>query len=142
MHARSIPAPQAQSVPLLAGIDLARNTFQVCMSPAPGQAVRNRGCSRAQFMQLLSTLPAGTVIAFEACGSCHYWARRCTMLGLMPRIIPASVIHSLNQASKDDRSDAWTITGSPGGLPSRVYWQAARLLTAHLPLGGLQGVRA
>lgn len=100
MHPDAAALPQPPDPPPVLGVNLAKNVFQVCMTAAGGQPPRNRTYSRDNFMKLLGRLPPGSTVAFEACGSCHYWARYCTALGLTVRVIPASVIHSLNMASR------------------------------------------
>ena len=45
---------------------------------------------RDAFAAWLAQVPAGTVVAMEACTSAHHWARRCHEHGLQPRLMVRS----------------------------------------------------
>ena len=58
-----------------------------------------------------------TVVALEACGSSHYWARELTALGHSVRLIPPQYVKPYVKRGKNDRNDAEAIceaTGRPG----------------------------
>ncbi|MBL8433865.1 MAG: IS110 family transposase, partial [Zoogloea sp.] len=44
-----------------------------CVADCAGRIVERREFNRAGFLTWLGTLPAGTVIGMEACGSAHHW---------------------------------------------------------------------
>jgi len=59
----------------------------------------------------LAQLPAGTIVAMEACSGAHYWARCCRELGLQPRVMAAQFVTPFRKSarSKNDRNDAEAI---------------------------------
>src|SRR5438445_13832229 len=59
----------------------------------------------------LVQLPAGMLVAMEACSGAHDWARRCLELGLQPRLMAAQFVTPFrkSQRSKNDRNDAEAI---------------------------------
>jgi transposase len=66
------------------GVDLAKCVFAVCEADAAGRVVRRREFKHDAFALHLAQLPAGTVVAMEACSGAHHWARRCLEYGLVP----------------------------------------------------------
>ena len=93
------------------GVDLAKYTFSVCMVDSQGRVQLRRDLRRDAFAAWLVQLPAGTIVAMEACGGGHYWARRCLELGLQPRLMAAQFVTPFrkSQRSKNDRNDAEAI---------------------------------
>lgn len=63
------------------GVDLAKQVFSVCSADAAGR-IQERDLRREAFIQWLPSVPAGTVVAMEACSGAHHWARRCQDYGL------------------------------------------------------------
>ncbi len=59
----------------------------------------------------MAQLPAGTVVAMEACSGALHWARRCLEHGLQPKLITAQFVEPFrkSQAVKNDRNDAEAI---------------------------------
>ncbi len=68
------------------GVDLAKNLFSVCEMDGTGHVLRRRDLKRDAFVLWLAQVPAGTIVAMEACSGAHHWARRCLEYGLRPRI--------------------------------------------------------
>lgn len=93
------------------GIDLAKHVFAACELDRSGRVLRRREFRRDGFAAWLHQLPAGTVVAMEACGSAHHWARRCREAGLAPRLIAAHLVTPFRKsaAGKNDRNDAEAI---------------------------------
>ena len=58
------------------GVDLAKNVFVACVADCTGRIVARREFNRAGFLTRLGTLPVGTVIDMEACGSASPITRR------------------------------------------------------------------
>ena len=56
------------------GIDLAKRSFHLCGMDAQGRRVFSKQVSRAKLAQELANRPP-CLVAMEACGSAHYWAR-------------------------------------------------------------------
>ena len=61
------------------GVDLAKNVFQLHGAAADAAAFRKK-LSRLQFHRFMSVHPH-CVVAMEACGGAHHWAREMERLG-------------------------------------------------------------
>jgi transposase len=93
------------------GVDLAKDLFSVCAVDAAGHVLRRQELRRDAFVLWLAQVPAGTVVAMEACSGAHHWARRCMDHGLQPRLIAAQLVTPFRKrrSSKNDRNDAEAI---------------------------------
>ena len=58
------------------GVDLAKLVIQVHAVDASGRRVVARAFKRDQFLAWCAQLPAGCLVAMEACSSAHHWARK------------------------------------------------------------------
>jgi transposase len=98
------------------GVDLAKYTFSVCVVDSHGRVQLRRDFRRDAFAAWLAQLPAGTIVAMEACSGAHHWARRCLELGLQPRLMAAQFVAPFrkSQRSKNDRNDAEAIATAAG----------------------------
>ena len=74
------------------GADLAKRVIQVHAVDAAGRRVVGRALKREQFMAWCAQLPAGCLVAMEACSSAHHWARKLRSLGLDARLIAANFV--------------------------------------------------
>lgn len=88
------------------GIDLAKDVFEVAISARPGQVTQRRRLTRRQFAQFVETLDPSTTVVMEACGSAHYWARRCQARGAQVRLLPAQHVRPYVRRNKTDQADA------------------------------------
>lgn len=68
------------------GVDLAKNLIQVHAVDASGKVVTNRALKREKFLVWCAELPEGCLVAMEACGSAHHWARKLQALGHTARL--------------------------------------------------------
>lgn len=116
------------------GVDLAKRLFSVCEVDAAGQVLRRKDMGRKAFALWLAQVPVGTVVAMEACGGAHHWARRCLAHGLQPRLMAAQFVSPFrkNAAAKNDRNDAEAIAtaarqGNMRFVPVKSVDQQARL---------------
>lgn len=93
------------------GVDLAKQVFSVCEVESAGRVRRRLELRRDAFAAWLAQLPAGTVVAMEACSGAHHWARRCIEHGLVPRLMAAQFVTPFrkSQRNKNDRNDAEAI---------------------------------
>ena len=66
------------------GVDLAKSVFSVCVVDGAGHVQRRQDLGREALALWLAQVPAGTVVAMEACSGAHHWARRCLEVGLQP----------------------------------------------------------
>lgn len=94
------------------GVDLAKRVIQVHAVDAAGRVVVARAMSRDKFMLWCVQLPAGCVIAMEACSGAHHWGRRLRAMGLRPQLIAAHFVapyRMQGQRGKNDANDAAAI---------------------------------
>lgn len=91
------------------GIDLAKNIFQVCILLEDNSIQSNRKINRIKLLHYLRKLPSGTLVAMEACGSSHYWARTFNNLRLKVKLISAQHVKPFVANQKNDANDALAI---------------------------------
>ena len=116
------------------GVDLAKNAFSVCVVDDTGRVLRRLEFKRAAFALWLVQLPAGTIVAMEACSGAHHWARLCLEHGLVPRLMAAQFVRPFrkNPLAKNDPNDAEAIAtaarqGNMRFVPVKTIDQQARL---------------
>ena len=116
------------------GVDLAKSMFSVCAVDGAGHVQRRQDLGREALALWLAQVPAGTVVAMEACSGAHHWARRCLEVGLQPRLIAAQFVTPFRKSrtSKNDRNDAEAIAtaarqGNMRFVPIKSVEQQARL---------------
>lgn len=90
------------------GIDLAKNVFQVHGVDANEQVMIRKAFRRGQLKVFLHKLEP-TLIAMEACGSAHQWARELTAMGHTVKLIPPQFVKPYVKAHKNDAVDAEAI---------------------------------
>ena len=88
------------------GVDLAKQVIQVHAVDAQGRRVVWRAFKREQFMVWCVQLPAGCLVAMEACSSAHHWARKLRALGLDARLIAGSFVSPYRMEGKSGKNDA------------------------------------
>ncbi len=116
------------------GVDLAKLVFSICMVDAFGHVLQRKDLRRAEFAAWLAQIPAGTVVAMEACSGAHHWGRRCVEYGLVPRLMAAQFVKPFRKSRsvKNDRNDAEAIAtaarqGNMRFVPVKSIDQQARL---------------
>lgn len=116
------------------GVDLAKQVFSVCELDGDGHVLRRQEFKRDAFGVWLAQVPAGTLVAMEACSGAHHWARRCIEHGLQPRLMAAQFVTPFrkNRTAKNDRNDAEAIAtaarqGNMRFVPVKDIDQQARL---------------
>lgn len=90
------------------GIDLAKNIFQLCGLNQANKVQFNRAVKRGRLIDTIRQFP-NSIIAMEACGSAHHWARVFSTLGYTVRLIPAQHVKSFCRGNKNDSNDALAI---------------------------------
>ena len=88
------------------GVDLAKAVIQVHAVDAAGKLVTNRQLSRDKFLPWCAQLPPGCLVAMEACGGSHHWARKLIGLGLSAKIIAAHLVTPYRLQGKRGKNDA------------------------------------
>jgi len=86
-------------------VDLAKEIFEVALANRAGRIVDRKRLTRRQFERFLDGLPADTEVIMEACGTAHYWGRRCQAHGLRPRLLPVQYVRPYVRRNKTDRTD-------------------------------------
>lgn len=89
-------------------IDLAKNVFQVCLFDRHGKVLSNKSIRRAALAKFLVKQPPA-LVAMEACGGSHHWARKAQSLGHQVMIIPPKQVTPYRQGQKTDGNDALAI---------------------------------
>lgn len=87
------------------GVDLAKHVIQVHAVDVAGRRVVGRALKRDHFMAWCAQLPAGCLVAMEACSSAHHWARKLRALGLDARLIAANFVTPYRMEGKSGKND-------------------------------------
>ena len=90
------------------GLDLAKQVMAVHAVDPDGRMVIRRVLRRDQLLAWSAGL-APCVIAMEACGGAHHWARELTRQGHTARIIAAEFVKPFRKSGKNDANDAEAI---------------------------------
>lgn len=90
------------------GLDLAKQVFQVHGADERGRCVLRRQLKRAGVLQFFAKLPR-CIVAMEACGTAHFWAREIAQLGHEVRLLPPAYVKPYVKRGKNDKIDAEAI---------------------------------
>jgi transposase len=90
------------------GLDLAKQVFQVHAADAAGHCVQRKQLKRREVLGYFAKL-APCVVAMEACGTAHYWAREIAKLGHETRLVPPAYVKAYVKRGKNDAIDAEAI---------------------------------
>lgn len=93
---------------IIIGVNLAKNVFQLHGAAADGSVVFRKKLTRVQFHKFMSG-HAACIVAMEACGSAHYWAREVAQMDHEPRLIAPRYVKSFVKRHKNDTADAEAI---------------------------------
>ena len=88
------------------GVDIAKLVIQVHAVDGAGRRVAARAIKREQFVGWCAQLPAGCVVAMEACGGAHHWARQLRAMGLDARLIAAGFVSPYRMQGSGGKNDA------------------------------------
>lgn len=91
-----------------AGLDLAKNVFQVHAIDEAGGIVVRRQLRRTEVLKFFAALPQ-CVVGMEACASAHYWGRELTELGHEVRLMPPAYEKPYVKRGKTDAADTEAI---------------------------------
>lgn len=118
------------------GIDTSKSWFTLHGVTSAGEAVIRENLRRAKVVEYFRKL-APVVVAMEACGGSHHWARQLRALGHEVRLIPPQYVKPYVKRGKNDRIDAAAIceaAGRPGMhvVPIKSQQQQADALVLKL----------
>ena len=98
------------------GLDIAKHVFQLhTVDMATGEII-NVQLKRARVMEHFAN-KVPSLIAIEACGGAHHWARELTALGHSVRLLHAKAVRPFVSGNKTDATDAraiWLAVQQPG----------------------------
>ena len=126
-------------------VDLAKDIFEVALANRGGRIFERKRLTRPQFERFIDGLTPGTHVVMEACGTAHYWGRRCQARDLRVRLLPGQYVRPYVRRNKTDRTDTEALLeanrcGGVAPVPVktveqqtlqvlhrvRTQWQAAR----------------
>ena len=90
------------------GLDIAKRAFHVHGADERGSAIFSRKISRNRVLEFFSS-QSRCIVALEACGGSHYWAREISRLGHEVRLIPPAYVKPFVRRQKNDAIDAEAI---------------------------------
>ncbi len=92
----------------IVGFALAKNVFQLHGAAADGTVLFRKKLTRLQFPRFMAE-QAPCLVAIEACGGAHYWAREMRRLGHDVRLIAPRYVRPFIKRQKNDAADAEAI---------------------------------
>jgi len=98
------------------GLDIAKLVFQLHTVDMGTGEIINVQIKRAKVLEYFVNKPK-CLIAMEACGGAHYWARELLALGHRVRLLHAKVVRPFVSGNKTDATDArgiWLAVQQPG----------------------------
>ena len=90
------------------GLDLAKNVFQAHGACSDGSVAFRMKISRVKLLAFFASVPK-CLVAMEACGAAHHWARQIVALGHEVRLIAPTYVKPFVKRNKNDATDAEAI---------------------------------
>jgi transposase len=93
---------------MMIGVDLAKNVFVLHGASMAGEVQFRKKLPRGQFLRFMGNQPPA-LVAMEACGSAHHWARELMKLGHEVKLIAPQYVRPFVKRQKNDAADAEAI---------------------------------
>lgn len=93
----------------LIGMDISKLYFQVHGADRNGKSTIKKKLYRSEVLTFFGQL-SRCVVAMEACGGAHYWAREIRSLGHEVKLIAPQFVKPYVKSNKNDRADAEAIS--------------------------------
>lgn len=90
------------------GLDIAKTVFHAHGADERGRGVFSKRLTRAKLLAFFAAQPR-CIVALEACGGAHHWARELRALGHEVRLIPPAYVKPFVKRHKNDAVDAEAI---------------------------------
>src|SRR3974390_815746 len=90
------------------GVDLAKRVFQLHWVEAQTGEVKRKTLMRSEVREFFGQREPG-IVAMEACGSAHHWARMLKRLGHQVLLVSAQFVRPFVKTNKTDAADAQAI---------------------------------
>lgn len=90
------------------GLDIAKTVFHAHGADERGRGVFSKRLTRAKLLAFFAAQPR-CIVALEACGGAHHWARELMALGHEVRLIPPAYVKPFVKRHKNDAVDAEAI---------------------------------
>jgi transposase len=90
------------------GLDIAKAVFHAHGADEAGRQVFSRRIARGKVLEFFALQPR-CLVALEACGGSHHWARQLTALGHEVRLLPPAYVKPFVKRHKNDAADAEAI---------------------------------
>jgi transposase len=90
------------------GLDIAKHVFLAHGADASGRQVFSRKIGRGKLLDFFAAQPR-CLVALEACGGAHHWARELIRMGYEVRLIPPAYVKPFVKRHKNDAADAEAI---------------------------------
>jgi transposase len=90
------------------GMDIAKNVFQLHIVDAETGEIQRRQLKRAKVAEFFANCQP-SLVAIEACGGAHHWARTLLAMGHRVKLLPAKHVRAFVLRDKTDALDAQAI---------------------------------
>lgn len=90
------------------GLDIAKHVFHAHGADAAGRMVFSQRLRRSKLLEFFAAQPP-CVVALEACGGAHHWARQLVQFGHDVYLIPPAYVKPFVKRQKNDAADAEAI---------------------------------
>ena len=90
------------------GLDIAKSVFQAHGADTAGHELFSKRITRAKLLEFFAGQPR-CLVAMEACGGAHHWARELTAMGHEVRLIQPAHVKPFVKRQKNDAADAEAI---------------------------------